>query len=142
MKRMKKTLIVMALAVITPLLMLQVSCAGVKESRTEEVAAVEAPDETADVDEEASGEDMLLADKHEAAGISCSDCHEEDPPASKVSQETCLTCHEDYQDLAASYLDPHNAHISYSDCGDCHHIHRTSEQICQGCHHTFNVQAP
>jgi fumarate reductase flavoprotein subunit len=141
MKKMKKTLLMMVLAMMTPLLLLQVSCAGVKEGRTQDAAAIQASDETEDV-EEASDEDMLLADKHEAAGISCSDCHEEDPPANKVSQPTCLTCHEDYQELAASYLDPHNAHQSYSDCGDCHHIHRTSEQICQGCHHTFNIQAP
>jgi fumarate reductase flavoprotein subunit len=53
----------------------------------------------------------------------------------------CLACHADYKEVAASYLDPHNAHRTSSDCGVCHHAHRPSEKICQGCH-SFNLQAP
>jgi hypothetical protein len=133
---MKKKILIMMLVVMVPLLMLQFSCASVKEQPGEGVPGA--------VSETASEvpEDVLLADKHGAAGISCSDCHAEDPPASSVATDTCLTCHDDYQELAASYLDPHNAHITYTNCSDCHHVHRESERICQGCHHTFNVQAP
>jgi fumarate reductase flavoprotein subunit len=122
---------------MVPLAMFQFSCASMKEAPAEAEVA-EAPVEA----EPAADEALLLAGKHDAAGISCNDCHEEDPPAGSVATDTCLTCHEDYQELAASYLDPHNAHVTYSNCSDCHHVHRESEKICQGCHHTFNIQAP
>jgi hypothetical protein len=133
---MKKKILIMMVVGMAPLLMLQFSCASMKEQPVEEAAA-EIEEPVAKV-----SEDALLAGRHEAAGISCSDCHTEDPPANSVATDTCLTCHEDYKELAASYLDPHNAHISYSNCSDCHHVHRESERICQGCHHTFNVKAP
>lgn len=133
---MKKKILITMLVVMVPLMMLQFSCASMQEQPSEEAAA-EVAKEVKELPEGA-----LLADKHDAAGISCSDCHAEDPPADAVATDTCMTCHEDYQELAASYLDPHNAHISYSNCSDCHHVHRESEKICQGCHHTFNVQAP
>jgi hypothetical protein len=136
MGAMKKKTLIIVLVVMVPLVMLQFSCAKMKEQPAEEVAA-EVAEDVKEVPEGA-----LLADKHDAAGISCGECHAEDPPASTVATDTCLTCHEDYKDLAASYLDPHNAHISYANCSDCHHVHRESERICQGCHHTFNVKAP
>jgi len=133
---MKKKVLLLMMLAMTVSLLLQFSCASMKKQPAEEVAA--------EVAEEAPQmpEGALLADKHEGAGISCSDCHAEDPPAAAVATDTCTTCHEDYKELAASYLDPHNAHISYANCSDCHHVHRESEKICQGCHHTFNVQAP
>ena len=134
MEKMKRTSIILVLGFAIPVLLF--SCAGMKEQPVEETVA-KAAEEARELPEGA-----LLADKHEAAGISCSDCHTEDPPADAVATDTCMTCHEDYQELAASYLDPHNAHISYSNCSDCHHVHRESEMICQGCHHTFNIQAP
>jgi hypothetical protein len=133
---MKKKVLILMLVVMVPLLTLQFSCASVKDQSAEGMG----PEVSEAVRE--VPEDALLADKHEAAGISCSDCHMEDPPADSVATDTCLTCHEDYKELAASYLDPHNAHIAYSNCSDCHHVHRESERICQGCHHTFNVKAP
>jgi hypothetical protein len=136
---MKKT-IMLILVVIFSVLMFQLSCASMKED------AGEAAEASAEAEMSGGGGSvagvMLLADTHEAAGSSCSDCHAEDPPSGNVPTDTCLTCHEDYKDLAASYLDPHNAHVTYSNCSDCHHVHRESEKICQGCHHTFNVQAP
>ena len=77
---------------------------------------------------------LLLADKHEVAGIECNNCHEESEPANRVSKNMCLGCHANYKEVAASYLDPHNAHRTSSDCGVCHHAHKPSEKICQGCH--------
>lgn len=133
---MKKMILRMMLVMVVPLLMLLFSCASMKGHPAEEVSAEE-PEAVGEISENA-----LLADRHEAAGISCSDCHAEDPPVAAAATDTCMQCHEDYKELAASYLDPHNAHISYANCSDCHHVHRESEKICQGCHHTFNVQAP
>jgi len=134
---MKKKILITMLVISVPLLMLQFSCASMKEQPVAETVSAKVPEAAVEVDENA-----LLADKHEANGISCGDCHSEDPPADAVAKDNCMTCHEDYKELAASYLDPHNAHISYANCSDCHHVHRESEMICQGCHHTFNVQAP
>jgi len=132
---MKRAPLIIALGIA--ILMFLFSCAGMKEQPAGETAPEVSKETVTEVPE-----DALLAVKHEATGISCSDCHAEDPPAERVPTDACMTCHEDYKDLAASYLDPHNAHVTYSNCSDCHHVHRESELICQGCHHTFNVQAP
>jgi hypothetical protein len=130
---MKKTPVAMkVLGIFISLLFLQFSCGPIKKYRAEEI-----PAETEETPEEA----LLLAYKHEAAGIECNDCHQEIPPAEAVPKEVCLTCHEDYRELATSYPDPHNAHITYSGCGDCHHVHRQSEKVCLGCHN-FSLQAP
>jgi fumarate reductase flavoprotein subunit len=138
MEKMKRTNLMMLLVILIALLFLQISCGTIQEYRAEEIPA--AVEETVEVEEAFEGP-MLLADRHKASGIECSDCHEETPPGSLVPTGVCMTCHEDYREVAASYLDPHNAHISYPDCGDCHHAHRPGEQICQGCHN-FNLQAP
>ena len=91
-----------------------------------------------------STEGLLLGDKHKAAGVACSDCHAETPPATEVQTAVCLSCHEDYKERATSSIDPHNAHIKshmFSECGDCHHSHRASENQCLGCH-DFDLQVP
>ena len=126
MNEMRTRHVIMVFGVAVVLIFLQISCAGVKEVTPEEVpAAVEAAIE----------EDGLLAGTHKAAGISCSDCHAESPPANAVPEAACLTCHEDYKDLTADmYEDPHNAHIAFPDCGSCHHIHQESENQCLACH--------
>lgn len=126
MNNMKSRHIIFVSGVVVSLLFLQLSCAGMKERRGEEApAAVEA----------AAEEAGLLAATHKSAGISCSDCHAESPPANAVSETTCLTCHEDYRELTAgNYEDPHNAHIAFPDCGSCHHIHQPSENQCLTCH--------
>ena len=130
---MKRILVLMGTLMISiALLFLQFSCGTIKEYG----------DAGIDIDAaEKVPEVLLLADKHEAAGIECNDCHEESEPANRVSKTMCLECHANYKEVAASYLDPHNAHRTSSDCGVCHHAHRPSEKICQGCH-SFNIQAP
>lgn len=123
---MKRRHVMTVFGVAVALIFLQLSCAGVKKTSLQEASApVEAVAE----------EDGLLAGTHKSAGISCSDCHTESPPAIAVAEVTCLTCHEDYKDLTAGlYEDPHNAHIAFSDCGNCHHIHMESENQCLACH--------
>jgi len=129
---MKRTYFMIILIIFITFIFLQFSCGTVREYSADEISA-----EVEETVEEA----MLLVDKHEAVGIGCNDCHEETPPDSLVPKVVCLTCHEDYKELATSYLDPHNAHITYPDCGDCHHAHRASEIACQQCH-SFNLQVP
>jgi fumarate reductase flavoprotein subunit len=120
------------LLIYIPLLFFQFSCGTVKEKGNVEMSP--------DIDGKLPTI-MLLGDKHEAAGIECGDCHGGSDPAARVSRTMCLECHADYKEVAASYLDPHNAHRTPWDCGACHHVHKPSEKICQGCH-SFNVQAP
>jgi len=126
MDKMKKApVVIIVLGIFLGLLFLQFSCGTTKEHKAEEI----------------SKEPLLLENKHETAGIKCDDCHKETPPAEAVPKEVCLTCHEDYKELVASYPNPHNAHITYSSCGDCHHVHRQSKNACLQCH-DFDLQAP
>jgi len=112
---------------------------GVKETEAANETSVEAKETQAATGtsanvEEASTEALLLGDRHKAAGMACNDCHAETPPASEVTTAVCLTCHEDYKELAASSINPHNAHMKFSECGDCHYSHQVSENQCLGCH--------
>jgi hypothetical protein len=133
MYKMKNTpVVIIVLLIFISLLFLQFSCGTIKEDRSEQI-----PADAEGMPEEA----LLLENKHETGGIGCNDCHQETPPAEVVPKEVCLACHEDYRQLIASYPDPHNAHITYEDCGDCHHVHRQSENACLGCH-DFNLQTP
>ena len=130
---MKRTIaLTTALLLSITLLFFQFSCGTTKEHRGAEIQTV-ADKKVPKV--------LLLGDKHEAAGIQCNGCHEEPEPSNRVSKTICLACHANYKEVAASYLDPHNAHRTSSDCGVCHHSHKPSEKICQECH-SFNVQAP
>jgi hypothetical protein len=64
----------------------------------------------------------------------------------RVRPEECLRCHESYQVLAARTRDlkgpdgfplgrnPHDSHWGPIDCGICHKMHRTSVDLCAGCH--------
>jgi hypothetical protein len=76
---------------------------------------------------------QFLADKHKTSGVSCADCHNESI-SKEPATDVCMTCHQDYRDKATSSIDPHNAHMSYANCGDCHHGHKTSENQCLSCH--------
>ena len=113
-------------------LMLQFSCGIAKEYRDES-----APDLMAETEKEV----LLLADRHQAFGIECKDCHGDAQPESGVASETCVGCHEYYNEPVDSNIDPHNAHVPSSACEDCHHAHKPSEMICQGCH-LFDIEVP
>jgi fumarate reductase flavoprotein subunit len=123
----------MAVGVVISLIFLQLSCAGVKDRPAAEISPeVEETPEAA----------LFLAGTHKSAGISCDDCHKTSPPTSDVSEAVCMTCHEDYKELTAgSYEDPHNAHIEFPSCGDCHHAHQASENQCLACH-AFGGETP
>jgi len=149
---MKNRSILLFAVIAITLVFLQFSCATQKQAETQpgspaalEVAkpAEEAPAKPAEtapaVAQPAAA--ALLADKHKTSGVSCSDCHKETPPASEPGTDVCMTCHQDYRDKATSSVDPHNAHMSYSNCGDCHHGHKASENQCQQCHN-FGVTTP
>jgi hypothetical protein len=156
---MRKKPIFLFAGIIIPLVFLQFSCATQKkaESQPSAPAALEvakpAPEATAKPVEAAPAKAPeaapaaapaaaeFLADKHKVSGVSCSDCHKETPPASEPATDICMTCHQDYRDKAASAVDPHNAHMSYTNCGDCHHGHKASENQCLSCH-SFNLKTP
>jgi hypothetical protein len=147
------------LAIFTPLLFMQVSCSTVKEEPSEGAAAkeVKAPEAVKAVEvvkaqeavktsetektSEAAVTTAFLADTHKKSGIECSACHKETPPASEVPTERCMLCHEDYRNVASSAIDPHNAHVEFTRCGDCHHGHRESENQCLSCH-SFSMKTP
>lgn len=123
----------MVFGVAISLLFLQSACGSIMEHSTEEIPA--AVEDTI----ESTG---FLIDTHQAAGVSCGECHEESPASEAVSGSVCLTCHEGYKEATAGeYEDPHSAHISFPDCGSCHHLHQASENQCLACH-AFEVAVP
>jgi hypothetical protein len=148
---MKKISMMLFLGVLVPLLFMQLSSAVEKTDQTDQSAKVEETQATSpNVQEtqatsakveETSTEAALLGDKHKAAGVACTDCHKETPPASEVPTSVCMTCHEDYNQTASSSIDAHNAHVAFSNCGDCHHSHKASENQCQACH-SFDLKVP
>ncbi len=78
----------------------------------------------------------LLADTHKALGVDCLQCHI-DKPGTPVETATCIQCHDDIEkpEKARSGLpNPHNAHMSFEDCSQCHHAHKSSENQCNTCH--------
>jgi cytochrome c nitrite reductase small subunit len=102
-----------------------------------------------------------LAHKHNAASISCQDCHprtlgqltheilatvrksyNEPLPALKIGKDQCLSCHGDYASLAkvtaSLKVNPHASHIGEEQCYQCHKMHRASPglKFCTTCHHT------
>jgi fumarate reductase flavoprotein subunit len=86
--------------------------------------------------------DKALADLHEAAGITCQECHETadniivDDKESKVNA-TCITCHGDLKELAKlsdKDINPHASHLGNINCSTCHKGHEKSEAYCLKCH--------
>ena len=89
---------------------------------------------------------LLLGDRHKAVGMECGSCHQEDPSAKGVATDVCLGCHEDYSSSkragVSDYLDPHNSHVTFSDCGECHHVHKPSRDQCSSCHYDLGFNIP
>ena len=83
--------------------------------------------------------------RHTNAGLACSVCHAENPPAKPVQSPTCEGCHGDYTKLAEMTIDdvpnPHASHWGNLDCAMCHHMHRPSENYCAKCH-PFDFKVP
>lgn len=103
-------------------------------------------------------EGPLLAAKHSAENVNCTDCHQAtvaekmhegfayvtgqyaDPLKERIAtREDCLKCHQDdwQQTVAATQYDhgnPHDSHLGETDCSLCHKMHRTSEVYCAQCH--------
>jgi hypothetical protein len=160
--KMKKTSVILFLGILVPLIFLMLSCATGKKDQGGQEAAVTpesatpaqaTPAKPAEETPVSPSQEKavevqkppvaasFLADKHKDAGVNCADCHKETPPSVETPTTTCLTCHEDYKEKAASAIDPHNAHVTFSNCGDCHHAHRVSENQCNSCH-GFNLTTP
>ena len=111
------------------------SCTPVAESMKEPPTA-----------ETAVEKPSFLGDKHNAAGIECGSCHQEDPPSERVATEICLGCHEEYSPSnraeTTNFMDPHNSHMTYSDCGACHNAHKASREQCSNCHGDMGFNIP
>jgi hypothetical protein len=81
----------------------------------------------------------LLADLHQAKGLSCAACHKESPPKSAVPDQVCVACHGGVPEIIARgnnyapnpHISPHSADLR---CATCHHAHKSSEVSCLACH--------
>ncbi len=81
----------------------------------------------------------FLADRHVKAGIECSGCHKENPPAKRVKTALCQTCHGDYAKLKERTKDmkPNNVHANHLgdlECRECHQGHKADKLACDECH--------
>jgi hypothetical protein len=89
---------------------------------------------------------MFLGDRHQASGIECGSCHKEDPPSNSVSTDVCISCHNEYspsdKPASSDYMDPHNSHVTFSDCSECHNAHKTSKEFCSTCHGDMGFDIP
>lgn len=87
----------------------------------------------------AAGEGPFLADRHVKAGVQCSGCHKENPPAKKVKTSQCQSCHGDYSKLKERTKDMkpnnvHDNHLGELDCRECHQGHKADKLVCSQCH--------
>lgn len=87
----------------------------------------------------------FLIDKHIAAGLNCTACHAESPPAKAPDNSACIRCHGSYSELAAKtgadQPNPHASHLGEIPCASCHHIHQASVTYCAQCHN-FDMKTP
>jgi hypothetical protein len=93
-----------------------------------------------------SSAEMLLLQKHLDKKVTCNGCHRENPPATAVKTNACLSCHGTYAQLAdktegKQAQNPHASHNGDLDCDSCHHVHKASENYCSQCHQ-FEFKVP
>lgn len=90
------------------------------------------------------GHAFALESKHSGRGLVCADCHQASSPAKAASEKACITCHGDYQKVAALtralHANPHDSHLGPMDCTKCHKEHRASEISCLECHNQFEFK--
>lgn len=91
-----------------------------------------------------------LHGKHQAAGLSCKDCHQTDHPTKRASVEACKQCHADVKIPTRKIafhgrivdVNAHDAHVGQLRCTLCHKVHtQPSELYCNTCHH-YDIQVP
>ena len=84
-----------------------------------------------------------LKGSHKEMDLECASCHITDDYNDRVKQDTCFTCHESYENLAAitlkklGYEDNVHAapHYPKMDCDLCHKIHKPEGNVyCVTCH--------
>lgn len=89
---------------------------------------------------------QALHDLHQGAGVPCTACHVENPPAARTPIETCVACHGTMVgpievEPAVPGPDPHRSpHLGPDEvpvCTECHRVHRPSEDTCSVCHRGF-----
>ena len=100
----------------------------------------------------------LLSHKHQEAGVTCIDCHEngiedkvketvwyvtddfDDPPVKRdFGNAMCTKCHTNMDEIVAKTdkgngVNPHDSHLGDLHCADCHKMHAKSKAACQQCH--------
>lgn len=89
---------------------------------------------------------QFLADRHKERGLTCEQCHKENPPKQAAKTEACLECHGPYDKLAELIQkkvspNPHESHNGNLPCENCHHAHKASENFCATCH-DFDFKVP
>jgi hypothetical protein len=93
----------------------------------------------------AAAQTEFLADRHKKIGVECQGCHQENPPSKPVMPPICLSCHGDYEKVAAQtekvHPNPHASHEGNLPCNVCHNAHKVSKDHCATCHN-FDFKIP
>lgn len=102
----------------------------------------------------AASKDALLAQKHLAQGVTCTDCHAIGETKAPAKVEACLGCHDGYEGMAKrtekkgdgtylSNMNPHKSHLGKVECTECHKGHEKAvTTTCEKRCHTFGLIVP
>jgi len=74
---------------------------------------------------------------HLSRGMTCATCHAASTPTALVAMQTCMDCHRTAVPtpvINRRDSTPHNAHIGFLNCTQCHHAHNPFELYCNRCH--------
>ncbi len=74
---------------------------------------------------------------HLSRGMTCQTCHQTATPNAHPSMQTCIDCHPDTVPAIGAKRrgsTPHNAHLGFLNCFQCHHGHEPFQLFCNRCH--------
>ena len=87
---------------------------------------------------------LSLMHLHGLNEVGCGDCHENLSNPEPSSTESCLGCHESYENVVKKteflgHFNPHNSkhYGNKQDCSVCHFVHEKSDNLCAGCHDVY-----
>lgn len=86
----------------------------------------------------------FLDGTHRDAGLTCGDCHLQEPPKAAPVQDTCLKCHGGSWDALSAKTagikpnNPHASHLGAIGCENCHQAHGPFVYYCASCHNAMS----
>ncbi len=95
------------------------------------------PTKTADQIAQGWSTTRYLDYAHLSRGMTCETCHQTATPTARPPMQVCIDCHPDTVPAIGAKRrgsTPHNAHLGFLNCFQCHHSHEPFELYCNRCH--------